>query len=361
MRQELKENAAYFIALLYSLMPILSSYGHEYFIFTLLATIIFDVVYISIIFIYQKWWEYLVWLYLAAYIVCFSWYNLNIAMFFLYQSNLLTYRFKDKPWYSFYWCVIYLEFVLIYGRALLVNTPIFDLIFLAIMHAFAFGLMLILTGYRKKAEMEELLHEKNQSINLLLAENERQRIGQDLHDSLGHVFAMLSVKSELALTLLNNQAYDKAKKEIEELNQITKTSMHEVRQIVENLKSHTLAEEIAIIENMLGLADVSITVSGLDRLEGLTSTQENTLAMSLRELTNNLLKHSDAKHCQINFEKTEQEIVLLFEDDGKGFSELTGQELHTLKDRMIYQQGSVEIVSLKEPTQIKLTMKKEVL
>ena len=38
-------------------------------------------------------------------------------------------------------------------------------------------------------------------INLLLAENERSRIGQDLHDSLGHTFAMLSVKTDLALQL----------------------------------------------------------------------------------------------------------------------------------------------------------------
>ena len=39
---------------------------------------------------------------------------------------------------------------------------------------------------------------KNKYINILIAEQERNRIGQDLHDTLGHVFASLSVKSELA-------------------------------------------------------------------------------------------------------------------------------------------------------------------
>ena len=45
--------------------------------------------------------------------------------------------------------------------------------------------------------MEELrltMPSKIPMINLLLAENERHRIGRDLHDSLGHTFAMLSVR-----------------------------------------------------------------------------------------------------------------------------------------------------------------------
>ena len=40
--------------------------------------------------------------------------------------------------------------------------------------------------------------EQNAQLNLFMAENERNRIGHDLHDSLGHTFAMLSVKAELA-------------------------------------------------------------------------------------------------------------------------------------------------------------------
>ena len=37
----------------------------------------------------------------------------------------------------------------------------------------------------------------------MIAEQERNRIGQDLHDTLGHVFASLSVKSELAAKLID--------------------------------------------------------------------------------------------------------------------------------------------------------------
>lgn len=47
--------------------------------------------------------------------------------------------------------------------------------------------------------------EKNRTINLLLAENERNRIGRDLHDTLGHVFAAMTLKTELALKQLEKK------------------------------------------------------------------------------------------------------------------------------------------------------------
>ena len=51
----------------------------------------------------------------------------------------------------------------------------------------------------------------------MIAEQERNRIGQDLHDTLGHVFASLSVKSELAAKLIDKDPIA-AKKEILNIN-----------------------------------------------------------------------------------------------------------------------------------------------
>ncbi len=52
---------------------------------------------------------------------------------------------------------------------------------------------------------EKKIAEQNQYINILSAENERNRIGRDLHDSLGHTFAMMTLKTELALKLLEKK------------------------------------------------------------------------------------------------------------------------------------------------------------
>ena len=52
--------------------------------------------------------------------------------------------------------------------------------------------------------MEEALAEKNRTINILSAENERNRIGRDLHDTWD-TFAMMSLKTELALKQMDKE------------------------------------------------------------------------------------------------------------------------------------------------------------
>ncbi|MDT4004355.1 histidine kinase, partial [Staphylococcus aureus] len=56
----------------------------------------------------------------------------------------------------------------------------------------------------KYSEYKKEIEEKNRYINTLITEQERHRIGQDLHDTLGHVFASLSLKSELAYKIIDS-------------------------------------------------------------------------------------------------------------------------------------------------------------
>ena len=68
---------------------------------------------------------------------------------------------------------------------------------------FCFYFLCLITYFLQKRgyERNKLKNERNkynEHINILLAENERNRIGQDLHDSIGHTFVMLKLKAELA-------------------------------------------------------------------------------------------------------------------------------------------------------------------
>ena len=88
------------------------------------------------------------------------------------------------------------------------------LVILAFVDLMTFGLVRI----RIVEDLKEAQAKQNAQINLLLAENERSRIGQDLHDSLGHTFAMLSVKTDLALQLFQMEAYPQVEKELKRNN-----------------------------------------------------------------------------------------------------------------------------------------------
>ena len=170
---------------------------------------------------------------------------------------------------------------------------------LTFVNLMTFGLVRI----RIVENLKEAQAKQNAQINLLLAENERSRIGQDLHDSLGHTFAMLSVKTDLALQLFQMETYPQVEKELKEIHQISKDSMNEVRTIVENLKSRTLASELETIKKMLEIARIEVQVDNHLDKASLTQDVESTAAMILLELATNIIKHVQAKKAYLKLER----------------------------------------------------------
>ena len=221
---------------------------------------------------------------------------------------------------------------------------------LTFVNLMTFGLVRI----RIVEDLKEAQAKQNAQINLLLAENERSRIGQDLHDSLGHTFAMLSVKTDLALQLFQMETYPQVEKELKEIHQISKDFMNEVRTIVENLKSRTLASELETIKKMLEIAGIEVQVDNHLDKASLTQDVESTAAMILLELATNIIKHVQAKKAYLKLERTVQELLLTVRDDRKGFATVEGNELHTVRDRASAFSGQVDLVSLKHPTEVRV-------
>ena len=205
-------------------------------------------------------------------------------------------------------------------------------------------------------EIKEEKRKQNAKLNLFLAENERSRIGQDLHDSLGHTFAMLSVKTDLALQLFQMEAYPQVEKELKEIHQISKDSMNEVRTIVENLKSRTLASELETVKKMLEIAGIEVQVDNHLDKASLTQDVESTAAMVLLELATNIIKHAKAKKSHFYLMQKDEKRILDIQDDGCGFQKLTGRELHSIRERLSALSGRVEILSRQDPTWIRIEL-----
>ncbi|WP_225538719.1 histidine kinase dimerization/phosphoacceptor domain-containing protein, partial [Streptococcus pneumoniae] len=156
--------------------------------------------------------------------------------FFFFLSNILIYHFGVRSLKSLHVWTFLLAQVLVVGRLLIFQRiEVEFLVYMLVILTFVDLMTLGSVRIRLVEDLKEAQVKQNTQINLLLAENERNRIGQDLHDSLGHTFAMLSVKTDLALQLFQMQAYPQVEKELREIQQISKESMREVRAIVENL------------------------------------------------------------------------------------------------------------------------------
>ena len=348
----------FWASLIFMVFPILSAVVGEIPSWHLLVDILFVVAYLGVLTTKSQRLSWLFWIIMLAYVAGNTVFIYgNYVWFFFFLANLLIYHFRVRSLRSLHVWTFLLAQVLVVGQLMMfqsVETEVvaFELGILTFVDLMTLGLVRI----RIVEDLKEAQAKQNAQINLLLAENERSRIGQDLHDSLGHTFAMLSVKTDLALQLFQIQAYPQVEKELREIQQISKESMREVRTIVENLKSRTLTSELETVKKMLEIAGIEVEIANQLDTASLTQELESTASMILLELVTNIIKHAKASKVYLKLERTEKELILTVRDDGCGFTSIKGDDLHTVRDRVLPFSGEVKVISQKQPTEVQVRL-----
>lgn len=348
----------FWISLIFMIFPILPVVAGWLSAWHLLVDILFVVAYLGILTTKNQRLSRLFWFFMLAYVAGNTiLVHGNYVWFFFFHANLLIYHFRVGSLRSLYvWTFLFPQ-VLVVGQLMMFQSVetelvVYELGILTFIDLMTLGSVRI----RLVEDLKESQAKQNAQINLLLAENERSRIGQDLHDSLGHTFAMLSVKTDLALQLLQMQAYPQMEKELKEIHQISKDSMNEVRTIVENLKSRTLTSELETVKKMLEIAGIKVETDNQLDTASLTQELESTASMILLELVTNIIKHAKASKAYLKLERTEKELILTVSDDGCGFASLKGDELHTVQNRVLPFSGEVKVISQKQPTEVQVRL-----
>ena len=359
MMEKLKNTHYMFhISTVFIIFPIAGVIVGEYPLLTLLWTLLFVLAFYSVLVSQNRTVQWLAWWIMFAYIFYSSvWLNASFAWFIFYLSNLLIYQLDEISFHSWrFVSFIVLQPLILTGIYMVDQVSPWQLLFFLVTFVFSDALTFGLYRIRMTEELKEEKRKQNAKLNLFLAENERSRIGQDLHDSLGHTFAMLSVKTDLALQLLQMKAYPQVEKELIEIQQISKESMREVRTIVENLKSRTLTSELETVKKMLEIAGIEVEIANQLDTASLTRELESTASMILLELVTNIIKHAKASKVYLKLERTEKELILTVRDDGCGFTSIKGDDLHTVRDRVLPFSGEVKVISQKQPTEVQVRL-----
>jgi signal transduction histidine kinase len=217
--------------------------------------------------------------------------------------------------------------------------------------------------FRENQQHQKLLL---QNSNLLFAEKrskaiiaaeiqERSRIGQELHDGLGQ---MLTV-ARFNVSVLQQKASlteERRKELIDSAIHSVDEAFNELRNISHNLAPTILSEKgfIGALEelseqiNRSSNLRMQLEVYGLNG--SLDKLVENTLYRSVQELLNNAMKHAQANYFFLQIIKSETEITLMFEDNGKGFNFektliSTGSGLTNIRCRVENMHGNIFIDS----------------
>jgi two-component system sensor histidine kinase DesK len=152
-------------------------------------------------------------------------------------------------------------------------------------------------------------------------EKERLRFSRDLHDLLGHTLSVIVVKAEAARRLAPRDM-DAALSQIDDIESVGRQALAEIREAVTGYREGSLATELARACSALMAAgmDPDVHQSGTP----LSAPTEALLAWVVREAVTNVVRHSEATHCAITIEATEERVRLTVTDDGTGTGTGTG-------------------------------------
>ncbi|MGA9854472.1 MAG: sensor histidine kinase [Gammaproteobacteria bacterium] len=195
-----------------------------------------------------------------------------------------------------------------------------------------------------------LIDESQEEIRRLAASAERERIGRDLHDLLGHTLTLITVKAELAAKLAERDLRSAAH-EIRALESISRDALRQVREAVGGYRSGGLAGEMAIARISLTAANVQLT-SELNSANDFPAAHDHLLALVLREAVTNVIRHAAARHCSVRLSCDGTKTRLQIRDDGHGGNINPGNGIKGMRERLELLRGTLDIESDDDGTRV---------
>lgn len=233
------------------------------------------------------------------------------------------------------------------------EIAVFIILSAIIFMVFITGLLLFVFQYRKRVLMHE--NEKQLlALNSILKgqEAERTRMAKDLHDGLGGMLSgiklnLSSMKGNMIIHENDAQLFSKSIAQLD--NAIT-----EMRRIAHNMMPEALLKfglAEAIQDYCDGINESNVVKMKFTQLgvqKPTDKSAEVVLYRIIQELSNNAIKHANAKNIFIQIDNHEKGITLTVEDDGIGYNTATiakGTGLQNVQSRVDYLKGSIFVES----------------
>lgn len=226
----------------------------------------------------------------------------------------------------------------------LITAFVFDLMFVYYLGpSIAVTVSLYIYGMFSRKETLHFLNNqvKNEQLEQLAAIAERERIARDMHDLLGHSLSSLALKSELAEKLIAKEKYEQAKREINQVANLARETLSEVRQAVTGLKKQSLSSGVEHLKDEL--EHLGFKTKAQVDLAQLPAKVESTVFMLCKEWVTNILRHSKGDSVNISLKQDAKFIHLEITDNGELKSLVPGNGIQGIKSRVAELNGTVNI------------------
>ncbi|MCE1180006.1 MAG: sensor histidine kinase [Micrococcales bacterium] len=194
------------------------------------------------------------------------------------------------------------------------------------------GTFMLLLGRFETLDRQAALSQRQ----LAFAE-ERDRVARDVHDVLGHSLTVLTVKSEVAERMVDLDP-ERAKEELAQIRSISRQALAEIRATVAGLRVARLTDEVDHAESALTAAGIESELP--EDAMVVDPRHRITLAWALREAVTNVVRHSGAEHCAVEWGADWLEVT----DDGRGLNgSREGNGIRGLRERVEPSGGAVTV------------------
>ena len=210
-----------------------------------------------------------------------------------------------------------------------VKFPVYDASYVM------YGVCCISTDITERKKIEKEILE--------IEENERNRIGRDLHDSIGQLLTIIFIKSQVLQKELEMKALENESKQAEKITELTKSTIKHTRMLVKGLSPlsdddvtlYKMLEELVF--NMENIHGISCTFEGDQNILFHDYSVKTNLYRIAQEAINNSIKHANPKKITVRIFSENGNTIFQVKDDGKGINESLekkkGMGLDTMKYR----------------------------
>ncbi|MEI7769882.1 MAG: hybrid sensor histidine kinase/response regulator transcription factor [Chloroflexales bacterium] len=209
------------------------------------------------------------------------------------------------------------------------------------------------------AEREEAQAQMLHYQRTLAALGERERLGRELHDSLGQMFGFINLQVQAAQTLLRNGENTAALSAFHLVAEAARHSHDDVRGFILGLRATSAQNFWAAlqraVDDLRASTAMEITIQAAEPWDDswLSPIGELNLLRIIQEALVNARRHAHATHVRIMIERHGDQLWLTVRDNGQGFRPEQGQEpseaghfgLRTMHERMDELGGELTISS----------------
>ncbi len=176
---------------------------------------------------------------------------------------------------------------------------------------------------RRELEKEGATRRQLEGEILRVADEERRRLGAELHDGLGQDLLVISSQAQLSLCQDENPASTAGR--LREIIETARQALEQTRRMAHNLRPGLLDElgftkAVRAMSQKVGEASGIQIVVELADVDGLLPPEsELNLYRITQEALNNVLKHARASEAKVTLSRQSACLRLVVEDNGRGF------------------------------------------